>query len=57
MIVNRQAGEGDRIRCIAERDPAKLKWGEIGVDVVIECTGLFTTKETPASTSPAARRR
>lgn len=40
MIVN-----GDRIRVLAERDPAKLPWGEMGVDVVYECTGLFTSKE------------
>ncbi|HEX2245290.1 MAG TPA: type I glyceraldehyde-3-phosphate dehydrogenase [Gammaproteobacteria bacterium] len=40
MIVN-----GDKIRVLSERDPAKLPWGELGVDVVHECTGLFTTKE------------
>jgi glyceraldehyde 3-phosphate dehydrogenase len=36
---------GDRIKVCAERDPAKLPWGELGVDIVLECTGLFTTKE------------
>ncbi|MEM6809922.1 MAG: type I glyceraldehyde-3-phosphate dehydrogenase [Pseudomonadota bacterium] len=40
MVVN-----GDRIRVMAERDPAKLPWGELGVDVVMECTGIFRTKE------------
>ncbi|MGC1955362.1 MAG: type I glyceraldehyde-3-phosphate dehydrogenase [Gammaproteobacteria bacterium] len=40
MVVN-----GDRIRVLAERAPAKLPWGDLGVDVVLECTGLFTTKE------------
>ncbi len=40
MIVN-----GDKIRVCSERDPSKLPWGELGVDVVHECTGLFTTKE------------
>jgi glyceraldehyde 3-phosphate dehydrogenase len=30
---------------LAERDPAKLPWGELGVDVVLECTGLFTSKD------------
>ena len=40
IIVN-----GDRIRVFAERDPAKLPWGELGVDVVFECTGLFRTRE------------
>jgi len=39
MIVN-----GDRIRVLAERDPAKLPWGELGVDFVLESTGLFTSK-------------
>jgi len=39
MIVN-----GDRIRVLAERDPAKLPWGELGVEYVFECTGLFTSK-------------
>jgi glyceraldehyde 3-phosphate dehydrogenase len=37
---------GDRIKVFAERDPAKLPWGELGVDVVFECTGLFRTAET-----------
>ena len=36
---------GDRMRVFAERDPAKLPWKELGVDVVLECTGLFRTKE------------
>jgi glyceraldehyde 3-phosphate dehydrogenase len=39
MIVN-----GDKIRVVAERDPSKLPWKDMGVDVVHECTGLFTTK-------------
>ena len=41
IIVN-----GDRVKVFAERDPAKLPWGELGVDVVFECTGLFRTAET-----------
>lgn len=40
MVVN-----GDKIRVLANRDPAQLPWGELGVDVVLECTGFFTTKE------------
>ena len=36
--------KGDRIKVLAERDPAKLPWGALGVDVVLECTGLFTSK-------------
>src|SRR5690606_949709 len=39
LVVN-----GDRIRVLAERDPAKLPWGQLGVDIVLECTGLFTSK-------------
>ena len=40
MVVN-----GDRIRVLAERDPTKLPWGELGADIVLECTGLFASKE------------
>ncbi len=40
MIVN-----GDKIRVLSERDPANLPWGELGVDVVHESTGFFTSKE------------
>ncbi|MFN9966193.1 MAG: type I glyceraldehyde-3-phosphate dehydrogenase, partial [Lysobacteraceae bacterium] len=39
LVVN-----GDRIKVFAERDPAKLPWGANGVDVVLECTGIFTSK-------------
>ena len=38
--------DGKTIRLTAERNPADLKWDEIGVDVVLECTGFFLTKET-----------
>jgi glyceraldehyde 3-phosphate dehydrogenase len=41
LVVN-----GRKIRLTAIKDPAELKWGEIGADIVIECTGLFLTKET-----------
>ncbi|MCH2491444.1 MAG: type I glyceraldehyde-3-phosphate dehydrogenase [Gammaproteobacteria bacterium] len=34
-----------RVKVLAERDPASLPWGELGVDVVMECTGFFTSKE------------
>ncbi|MGV3652970.1 MAG: type I glyceraldehyde-3-phosphate dehydrogenase, partial [Noviherbaspirillum sp.] len=40
MVVN-----GDKIRVLAQRNPADLPWGELGVDVVLECTGFFTSKE------------
>ncbi len=36
---------GHEVRVLAERDPAKLPWGELGVDIVLECTGIFTSKE------------
>lgn len=36
---------GDRIKVFAIRNPAELAWGDLGVDVVLECTGLFTSKE------------
>jgi glyceraldehyde 3-phosphate dehydrogenase len=36
--------DGDRIRVLSERDPAKLPWSSLGVDIVLECTGLFTSK-------------
>ena len=38
--------DGKRIRLTAVKDPAELKWGEVGADIVIEATGLFLTKET-----------
>ena len=41
LIVN-----GKKIRVTAEKDPSTLKWDEVGVDVVAECTGIFTTLET-----------
>ena len=41
LIVN-----GKKIRLTQEKDPANLKWGEVGAEVVIESTGLFLTKET-----------
>jgi len=43
LVVN-----GDVIRVLAERSPAQLPWGKLGVDLVLECTGLFTTREQAA---------
>ena len=43
MVVN-----GDRIRVFAERDPAKLPWGSLDIDVVMESTGIFTSKDKAA---------
>lgn len=39
LVVN-----GDKIKVLSERDPSKLPWGELGIDVVHECTGFFTSK-------------
>ena len=44
LIVN-----GDKIKVLANRDPSKLPWGELGVDVVLECTGFFTSKAKAAA--------
>jgi glyceraldehyde 3-phosphate dehydrogenase len=41
LVVN-----GKKIRLTAEKDPANLKWNEVGVDIVVECTGFFLTKDT-----------
>jgi glyceraldehyde 3-phosphate dehydrogenase len=41
LVVN-----GNTIRLTAERDPANLKWGDVGADLIIECTGFFLTEET-----------
>jgi glyceraldehyde 3-phosphate dehydrogenase len=40
LIIN-----GDKVRVVAERDPRKLPWGELNIDIVLECTGLFTSME------------
>jgi glyceraldehyde 3-phosphate dehydrogenase len=40
--------DGDTLRIVAERDPTALPWGELGVDVVVESTGLFTSREKAA---------
>jgi glyceraldehyde 3-phosphate dehydrogenase len=39
LLVN-----GDRVKVLSERDPAKLPWASLGVEIVLECTGLFTSK-------------
>ena len=40
MLVN-----GDKIKCLSERDPANLPWGDLNVDVVVESTGFFASKD------------
>jgi len=52
MVVN-----GDRIRVIAQRDPSKLPWGELGVEFVMECTGLFTSKAKASAHIAAGARK
>jgi len=44
MIVG-NGTNGDKIKVLAQRDPSQLPWGALGVDVVLECTGFFTSKE------------
>jgi len=52
MVIN-----GDRIRVLAQRDPAQLPWGEMGVDVVLECTGFFNSKEKASAHIQAGARK
>jgi glyceraldehyde 3-phosphate dehydrogenase len=52
LVVN-----GDRIRVLAQRDPSQLPWAELGVDVVHECTGLFTSKEKASAHLKAGARK
>ncbi len=48
---------GDRLRVFAERDPSKLPWADLGVDVVLESTGLFRTREKAGAHLEAGARR
>ncbi|MCC5794925.1 MAG: type I glyceraldehyde-3-phosphate dehydrogenase [Chromatiales bacterium] len=52
LVVN-----GDRIRVFAERDPSRLPWSTLGVDVVMECTGLFATRDKAAAHLKAGARK
>jgi glyceraldehyde 3-phosphate dehydrogenase len=49
--------DGDMIKVCAERDPSKLPWQALGVDVVLECTGLFTSKEKASAHLRAGARK
>ncbi len=49
--------DGDKIRVLAERDPSRLPWKELGIDIVLECTGLFGTKEKASLHLSAGARR
>ncbi len=51
LIVN-----GDRIKITAERDPSQLPWKELGVDIVLECTGIFEKREQAAKHLEAGAR-
>lgn len=52
LVVN-----GDRIKVFSERDPGKLPWSEVGADVVLECTGLFTSGEKAKAHREAGARK
>jgi len=52
MVVN-----GDRVKVLSQRDPAQLPWKDLGVDVVLECTGLFTSKEKASAHVKAGARK
>lgn len=52
LIVN-----GDRIRILSERDPTQLPWAELGIDLVYECTGLFTDRNRAAAHLEAGARK
>jgi glyceraldehyde 3-phosphate dehydrogenase len=52
LVVN-----GDRIVVLSERDPAKLPWGKLGADVVLECTGLFASRDKAAAHLSAGARK
>jgi glyceraldehyde 3-phosphate dehydrogenase len=49
--------DGQAIKVLAERDPGALPWGELGVDVVIESTGLFTSRDAAAKHLTGGARR
>ena len=50
-------GAGAPIRVLAERDPSKLPWGEMGVDIVMECTGIFADKDKASAHLEAGAKR
>ncbi len=52
LVIN-----GDKIRVVAERDPKKLPWKELNVDLVLECTGFFTSKEKASAHLEAGAKR
>ena len=49
--------KGHSVKVLSERDPAKLPWGKLGVDLVMECTGIFTSKESASKHLQAGAKR
>ena len=49
--------DGKKVRVLAERNPADLPWGDLGVDLVMECTGLFASKDKAAAHLAAGAKR
>src|SRR5690606_19502376 len=41
--------DGEKLKSYAERDPARLPWGDLGVDIVLECTGIFRERDQAAA--------
>jgi glyceraldehyde 3-phosphate dehydrogenase len=52
LVIN-----GDKIRVVAERDPKKLPWKELNIDLVLECTGFFTSREKASAHLEAGAKR
>ena len=52
LIIN-----GHEVKCVQERDPTALPWGDMGVDVAMECTGIFTSREAAGKHLEAGARR
>src|SRR5881227_2420049 len=48
---------GNKIKVTAERDPSKLPWKDLGIDIAMECTGLFTSKEKASAHLKAGAKR
>jgi glyceraldehyde 3-phosphate dehydrogenase len=58
MVADRHLkADGQDVAVLSEADPEKLPWGELGVDIVMECTGRFTKRETAAQHLDAGAKR
>lgn len=49
--------DGEKLKSFAERDPANLPWGELGVDIVLECTGIFRDRDSAGKHLPAGAKK